>query len=415
MKRTFELWGLFRPIPIVPLLIFPSLALPLFALGCSAEAPATGVPAGSTPKKAPRIEATRVEVAELVGSQSTGSWVRPGEVIAARSATLASPLGGFVESVHVKSGRAVKPGALLARIDTQVQAAQLQLAAIEVADATRELARLETLGEAVPQARVESAQSRAARARAQHRLAKTRAARTELRAPFSGTVSGLTLEKAEVVAPGQPVATLLQLDPIRVSVSVSDRDITSLTLGQTATVRCDGAPEPRAAQVVKLEPAADRSTRTFLVEVELPNPQHTLLPGMIANVAFSRREAGSDTDTTLTLPQELLVTRLSDNGVFVADKSETARWRPVSLGRVVGTEVEILSGVSKGDAIVTVGHRSLNEGDPLIVARKGQCCENGRVVHVDKAVTKQQRGLDKMGDTQQGRPPSSKPAKDLQP
>ena len=74
------------------------------------------------------------------------------------------------------------------------------------------------------------------------------------------------------------------------------------------------------------------------------------------------------------------MTRLADNGVFVVGDDLIARWKPLELGSIVGNQIEVKSGISRGERIVTVGMRSLADGDKVIVAREGVCCNEGRIV-----------------------------------
>ena len=97
---------------------------------------------------------------------------------------------------------------------------------------------------------------------------------------------------------------------------------------------------------------------------------------MIASVSFTPADMGD----ALLLPQDLLVTKLKDNGVFVVGDDSVAHWKPLELGGIVGSQVEIKSGVSRGERIVTVGMRSLTDGDKVLIGREGICCSNGSVV-----------------------------------
>lgn len=342
---------------------------------CSKKQEDAGTPAGASPKKAPDETATRVEVATLHGGKSAGRFERPGEVIGAREATLAAALGGFVERVLVSSGDTVKKGQVIARVDSSTHAAQLGLVRVELNDAKRELERLEKMGKAIARARVDAAETRVARARAQQRIAQNGMSRATIKAPFEGVLVDLQIEQGEVAAPGQPIGRLLVLDPIAVSVSVTDQDVQSLSEGSPVQISTTGSATPLAGKVSRIEPAADLRTRTFLVEVEAPNTARKLLPGMIATVSFQPADLGD----VLLLPQDLLVTQLKENGVFVVSDENIARWRPLELGGIVGGQVEIKSGVTKGERIVTVGMRSLSDGDKVIIAREGVCCTDGSV------------------------------------
>ncbi|MEM1415583.1 MAG: efflux RND transporter periplasmic adaptor subunit, partial [Myxococcota bacterium] len=138
----------------------------------------------------------------------------------------------------------------------------------------------------------------------------------------------------------------------------------------------------RAGRVAFIHPAADLQTRAFEVEVEVPNPDGALLPGMIAQVEVSQ-PLGAERPV---IPQHVLVTRLEGNGVFVAEPGDeegaaTARWRPVRVEAVVRDQIVVASGLEAGDHVVVVGHRELAEGDELLVTREGRCCTGGRVTY----------------------------------
>ncbi len=378
-SRTQNATNHFIPSPRGMRAAFGLMLLASAACGQSTGAPA-GAPAGSTPKRAPGAGATRVEVATFEGATGADQLLRPGEVVGARDARLAAPLGGFVEQVMVKSGATVKQNQVIARIDSSTHAAQLGIAKVELEDAKRELARIESMGQAIAPARLDAARTRLSRAEAQQRLASTQLDRATIRAPFAGVIVDLKLERGEVAAPGQPIGTLLQLDPIHVSVSVGGRDVGTLKVNDVAQVLSVSNAAPLEGRIVRIEPAANLQTRTFIVEVAVANKDRRLLPGMIAQVEFQR----SDLQDSVLLPQDLLVTRRGGNGVFVVDAEAVARWRPVTLGKIVGDQVAIEDGISQGDRLVTVGHRSLSDGDPVIIGREGTCCRDGRIVHDQK-------------------------------
>jgi len=350
--------------------------LGLALLGCkepSGAASAHG--AGKMPRKVPQPRATRVEVATIEPSLPTVRLTRPGEIIGAREADLASALGGFVEGVPVKTGQFVRRGAEIARVDHSMHAAEAELTRVEVDAAQRELKRLESLGTAVARANVDQARTALDRAMAKQRIAELRASRAVIRAPFAGTVGNLDVERGEVVSPGKTIARLIRSDPVHASVSVSDVDVSLLSLGNTAWVSTVSNPQPLEGRIVRIEPAADVDTRTFLVRVEVPNKQHILKPGMIARVEF----ASAQPSERAMLPQDVLVTRQGENGVFVVDDQSVARWRPLILGQVVSGQVIVDQGLAAGERVVVVGHRSLSDGDLLMVAREGRCCPGGRV------------------------------------
>ncbi len=337
--------------------------------------------AGKDPKRAPTVVATRVEVATIQPTTATLRLVRPGEVEPSRDANLASATGGLIESIKVEVGDQVKSGQLIAKVDSSLMGAQASLARVEVDDAERELERLQSMGSAVAKVRLDQAETRVARAKAQARVASIQSGRTYVKAPFAGLVSTVPLERGEFTPPGGVIARVIQLDPAVVSVSVADRDVGTLSEGGTASVTTGGLARPTIGKISRIDPAADLRTRSFVVEVEVPNPDGKLRPGMIATVDFQ----SETTSEQIIVPQDLLVTKLEDNGVFVVEDDSVARWRPLVLGAVLQDQVVVLEGLSPGETVVSVGHRGLVDGDPLLIARRGACCTQGRIVYDDEA------------------------------
>lgn len=331
-------------------------------------------------RETPSATATRVETAEVHASSASLQMRLPGEVEGSRDALLAASLGGYVESVSVTEGEEVRSGQVRVRVDAATHSARLQQARVEVESAQRELQRAERLRDAISAQQREAAADRLNAARAAQRTAQVQAGRAVIRAPFAGTIAKLDAERGEVVAPGAPIVRLVQLNPVHISLAVPDRDVTALRVDMPARIRTRAHGTPVEGRIARVSPAADLQTRAFEVVVEVDNSDGRLLPGMIAQVEVDADDAATD---QIVLPQHVLVTRLDENGVFVAESAgdtHTARWRPVEVARVVRDQVIIESGVHVGDRVVVTGHRELQEGDTLLIARHGQCCEGSRVV-----------------------------------
>lgn len=371
------------------------LGLALFsAVGLAAcdsgdEAP-EGQGAGSQPKTAPPVEATRVEIATLEATETELRIVRPGEIAGGKVADVAASIGGLVEKVKVDVGDEVKKGDVLARVDTRLMAAQSRLSRVEIKDAKREHERLEKLGKTVASSRVDAAETRLERAKAQHSLNQIQASRSVIKAPFDGVISDAPYEPGESIPPGAAIVRLVQLDPVKVSVAVADRDVGALAVGDVAKVSTARVADPVEGKIARIDPVADPRTRTFTVEVEVDNGADLFSPGAIATVSFQ----GSRARESVVIPQDFLVTKLDENGIFVAVEREgntVAEWRPLELGEVVGDEVEVRGGVVPGEKVITVGHRTLIDGENLIISREGVCCTEGRVRYDNNAVAKAAR------------------------
>ena len=359
-------------------------SLSLFA--CKGEEAEAETPSetGKEPGAPAELKGTRVEVAVVSPSLGGLTMVVPGEVQGVRDAMLAAANGGYIEQVSVKEGDHVKKGAVLARVDSNTYSTRLVRAQVETKAAERELQRTESLGDAIPAAELDSARDRLDTAKAALRELQVAAGRSVVTAPFEGAIVRVDAEVGEVAAPGTPLFRLVQLQPIRVSIALADRDMGLAKEGMTARVQVGARSGVFEGKIVQLSQAADLKTRSFEALVELDNKNEELLPGMIAQVTLSTEKEGKEKKdaTKLLISQDWLVTKPSGVGVFVA-KDGKAVWRDVKLGNVMRRQVEVLEGLSAGDALIIVGHRSLAEGDPILIHRKGTCCENGRAVFTE--------------------------------
>ncbi len=351
------------------------VAMTVALFGCDQDEEPVGKGAGHDPRAAPVVRAVRIEAATIQPSSFSIQLARPGEVEPAREAAIAAALGGQIEKVNVSVGDQVDAGQVLAKVDASLYGAQVSLARVEVDEAKRELDRLRTMGGTVPRVRLDAAETRVEREQAKLRISKIRASRSTLKSPFAGVVAECEIEPGEVAPPGAALVKIVSLDPARVSVSVADRDVGGLEVGSSAAVTAAGASAPVAGTISRIEPMADIKTRSFMVEVEVSNPEGKLRPGMIANVVFH----GGINQERIVLPQEFLVTKRDSNGVFVVGEGDVAEWRSLTLGVLVRDQIVIDDGLQAGEKVVVLGQRALSEGDPLIVSRLGSCCEAGRV------------------------------------
>ncbi|MCO4771052.1 MAG: efflux RND transporter periplasmic adaptor subunit [Deltaproteobacteria bacterium] len=354
----------------------PLLALfALAALGCGGDAAASrsdNAPKGPAPE-VPQAPGTRVEIATVSPSQARLTLELPGEVEGAREAMLSASMGGFVERVYADEGQTVGKGKVLAEVDTSLRAVAVETADAQLAQAQDDLDRIEKLGDLATPSQLGQARTQVKVADANLRTAKIQLSRTRITAPFAGVIAARDLEVGEVANPGSPAFRLVQLHPAIVNLSVSDRDVVALKEGMEVTVISDARLQPLVGKLKRILPAGNLKTRTFEVEVEVSNKDHSLLPGMIASASVSEVVA---TDS-IVLPQDFLVTRLDGLGVYVDDGGKAA-WRPVTVRSIVRDQAVIETGVHAGDRVVVVGHRDLAEGDPLLLAREGACCTNGR-------------------------------------
>lgn len=314
--------------------------------------------------------------------------------------TVASKVGGLVESVLVDLGDRVEHGQTVARIDDAelapavaqaeadlaVRQAELARAESDLLLAEREFERGQQLGQRgiAAEAQLDEIEANLRAARASVRLAEAQVERaqsilalrrlelgyTRVRASWSEEASyGLVAERHQdtgnTVKANDPVVTIVSLDPLKAVVSVTERDYAGLRVGQHATLTTDGAPG-RAfdCEIVRISPVFSEASRQARVELSVPNPEGLLRPGMFVRVSLVLREVDAGT----IVPLDALARRGGKEVVFVVeDGADTVRMVPVERGVVETGLVEIVQPPIRG-RVVTLGQQLLGDGSPVAVA-----------------------------------------------
>ncbi len=342
-----------------PGIAIAALALALFA-GCDGN-PETR---GATPPAAPAA-AERAAVRTL--TLEPGPFEDRLEVTASlepwRESALASDSGGLVRDVRFDKGDRVREGDVLASLGDDLVAVRLEQARAELAAAEAEAEKARKLAEreALPRVDAVTATARRDLQAARVREMELKLERAVVRAPFDGVVTARHVERGEVALPGARVATIQQIDRLKVRAAVPDTEIRWLRTGRQAKVTVDAwRGREFDARVRYIAPAADPGARSFEVELELPNPDLALRPGMVARVTLSRRTVQDG----IAVPLDALVTRVEGRVAFVV-RDCRAELREVETAAVQGDRALVASGLEAGDVLVVDGQRELADGQPI--------------------------------------------------
>ena len=182
-----------------------------------------------------------------------------------------------------------------------------------------------------------------------------------IRAPFDGLVASRDISVGErVIAmfPGAKLATVLRIDPLRLSLTVPQQEMSKIKIGQTATFQTDAFPgETFTARVRYITPQLNCDNRSLVVEAVAPNHDGRLLPGLFVAAELQLDQRRSD----LYVPQAAVRSRNEVAAVFVL-RGGVFREQIVSLGEAAGGRVRVASGLSPDDVVVTTPER-VRDGD----------------------------------------------------
>jgi multidrug efflux pump subunit AcrA (membrane-fusion protein) len=208
---------------------------------------------------------------------------------------------------------------------------------------------------------VRNRQAVIAQRRSELDLARQQLADTVVLSPIDGAVSVKMASVGEYLTAGAPIATLVRVDPLRLRVPVPEREGAAVRVGHAVTLTVEGDPTLYRGRVVRLSPIVQEQNRTLLVEAEVPNERGFLRPG-----AFARVEIVTEvTQPVLTVPVTAVIVFAGVEKVLVVRNGKTAEMR-VTTGRRLGTDVEIVDGLKRGDAVVAQPG-NLTGGQPVTV------------------------------------------------
>jgi len=311
-------------------------------------------------------------------------------------ASLAFKTGGKVAAVAVKVGDAVKQGQTLISLETddlalQVAQAEASLEAAqdgakqaEVAyrNAKLNLERMQYLFEqgAIAQQQLEQAELQLAQAEAQYNgsgvtaqqkqaqvaleLARNQLHNATLVSPIAGLVTQCDLEVGEMASPGVPVATVMNIDKVKVEANVTESVVNKLQVNQQVKVKVDSIDGKVFTGVIRtISPAANTQTKVFPIEIEINNPQHLLKPGMFARVELELEKHSK----VLIVPKEAVVKEGNKQYIFVVDKNKIVHRKAVTLGISNPTLVEVKKGLKAGESVITSGQYAVSDGKKVSI------------------------------------------------
>jgi membrane fusion protein (multidrug efflux system) len=363
-----------------------------FALGWSQRSKAHDL----VPVQSGEVRATRVEVFRPKVLASDQALTLPGTVRALEQTKIYPRVTGYVRKWLVDIGDKVAAGQVLAEIDTpdldaQLAQARAQLgqaqAAVNQVTAQRDYSRsntqrIESLADQklVSRSQVEQTQAQASTDEAGVASAKSNvtAQQANVRrlletqgfsrvvAPFAGTITTRTIERGDLVTEGTgtPLYTLVATDPIRVLVDVPQTVAASVRAGIAVTLTIRELPGRKfQGKITRAAGALDPDLHTMTTEVQVPNPDAALLPGMYVQAQLSFPVP----HRVVEIPSTALYNDAQGLRVAVVDAQQRLRFAPITIERDTGATLQVATGLTGDERVVKIAVPGLAEGDPLEV------------------------------------------------
>ena len=306
-------------------------------------------------QKAPEVVTPNVEVATAESRDVPQDNVYASTIQAYAVNNIAPQTAGRIRKINVEVGDYVVKGQILAEMDRL----QLEQTELQVQNDDIEYERLKGL-----YAEGGVSQSDFETAELGYKLRKSNLSNlrenTILRSPITGYVSARNFDAGDLFSMSAPLFTVQQVTPVKLLVGISESEYTKIRKGDKVSLTVDAIPgQEFSGKVDRLYPTIDPATHTFKAEVVVPNTDRVLRPGMYARVTvnFGTRRSVIVPDKAL-VKQEGTGTRF----IYVLRADNTVSYLPVTVGRHMGQEYEVLSGLEEGARVVVKGQALLRDG-----------------------------------------------------
>lgn len=319
----------------------------------------------------------KVEIYSPAQSTNEGFYLS-GEVTAKQTANISTRMMGYINKIYVKPGDKVSAGQLLVSISSdEIHAKKAQVQAMiteaEAAskNAQRDYERFKVLRgqNSVSDKELEnvalqntSMNAKVQMARQQMNEVNAMLAYTNIRAPFSGIVTQKMMDEGSMANPGMPILTIEQSGELQIMASVPENYVQYVKVGDIAKIELKSLGETIDGKVSELSPSAFRTGGQYSMKLSIDTKDKgNIRSGMYANILIPNK-TGDNVASKIMLDKNSIVYRDQLTGVYVIDDQQQVSLRWVRLGKTIGNQIEILSGLSQNDKVISKAEGKLYNG-----------------------------------------------------
>ncbi len=340
---------------VLGLILYPRIK-PMFSKSESPAGPGGG-PMQGMQQRALNVNALIISPERMVELINSSGTLLPDEEV-----DLSFETSGKIVGIYFREGSEVSKGDLLAKVnDRHLQAQLLRLKAQKRLAEDREFRQRTLLSrDAISQESYDQIVTELQTLEADIMLVEARIAETELRAPFDGVIGLRYLSEGSYANPNTRIARLVKLKPLKIEFFIPERYSGEVAPGFPIHFTVNGILEPFYASVYAVDPKVDVRTRTIIARAIYENRDGLLKPGRFTAITLQL----SETPDAIAIPTEALIPEMDGDRVFVYRNGRASSVN-VRTGLRTATQIQILSGLSFGDTLLTSGVLQLRHGLPV--------------------------------------------------
>ncbi|KQS24838.1 efflux RND transporter periplasmic adaptor subunit [Dyadobacter sp. Leaf189] len=275
-----------------------------------------------------------------------------GTVLPNEEVNLMAETSGRLVKLNIQEGAQITKGQLIAKINDRELQAQLQKVAYNQDLSKKIEARQKKLlnVEAINLEEYDVTSNNIRLLEAEKEVLQAQLEKTEIRAPFSGRIGLKYISEGAYLAPGTPIVTIVQSNPVKIDFTVPEKYSPNIRIGNTVKFSLDGDPATYNAKILAIDPKVDEDLRTLRIRAVAQNPSNRFVPGMFVKI-LADLEANR---AALMVPTEAIVPVLKGKKVFVV-KNGKAQEVMVTTGLRTDKKIQVVDGLQPGDSLITSG------------------------------------------------------------
>lgn len=287
-----------------------------------------------------------------------------GNVDSRTNVNVSAEMMGLLTAVNVKEGQYVEEGQVLATIDSENLEKTIAELETQLSFANTIFEKRDRLWKKNIGTEIDYLQAKNNKEGLENQLAtlNSQLDKTDIKAPFSGTIEQVPVKKGQVVQPGAPIAFLVSSSDMYISAEVSEAYISKFKRGDNVSVTIPSLDKSFDSKIVSVGRVINAASRTFTIEVRLPRNEAYLKTNLVTRVLLTDYEA----DDVVVIPSRIIQEDLDGNFVYLVNGKKASKVH-VQLGYSYDNHTEVIAGLKGGEVVVDKGNRTVADGTTVSI------------------------------------------------